>query len=225
MATPTTTDQSTKGFIIKHMNADHQNSLAMYLQVYCHLSAAEAKSSRLEDISLSDLLISARGTRYTVPLDPPMKAFSETRSRVVAMHKECLQRLGISDIIIQEYRAPHGVYAIGFGICLAWLVGFYQRENFLPGSVLYETLGLERAPLIAQLCYKLQPLAFYGMLGAHVVEGSLLLAVKRLKPHGVPFLSGLWCVWMLSTLIEGFGGVYRFDDMVAEKRAMKEQKK
>ncbi|PLB55223.1 putative integral membrane protein [Aspergillus steynii IBT 23096] len=220
MASSNAADQSattSKNFIIKHMNADHQKSLAMYLRVYCHVSASEAKSARLEDISLSDLLLSAQGTRYTVPLDPPMASFSETRGRVVAMHKECLQKLGISDITINEYRAPRGVGAVGFAVCLAAIVGFCRRDNFVPGSLVYETIGLDSFPAMSQLCYKVQPLVFSFLVGAHVIEATLL-AIKRLKPHGVPFLSAAWIGWVLSTLVEGFGAWMRFDAMVKEKR-------
>lgn len=212
---------ATKDFIIKHMNADHQKSLAMYLRVYCHVSASEAKSARLEDISLSDLLLSARGTRYNVPLDPPMASFSETRGRVVAMHKECLQRLGISDITINEYRAPRGVGAVGFAVCLAAIVGFCRRDNFMPGSLVYEMIGLDNFPAMSQICYKVQPLVFSFLVGVHIIEAALL-AVKRLKPHGVPFLSAVWISWVLSTVIEGFGAWVRFDGMVREKRGGKE---
>ncbi|KAI9043338.1 DUF2470 domain-containing protein [Aspergillus affinis] len=224
MAPSNTADQSantTKNFIIKHMNADHQKSLAMYLRVYCHVSTSEAKSARLEDISLSDLLLSARGTRYTVPLDPPMASFSETRGRVVAMHKECLQKLGLSDITINEYRVPRGVGAVGFAVCLAAIVGFCQRDNFLPGSLVYETIGLDNFPAMARLCYKVQPAVFIFLLGAHAIEAALL-TVKRLKPHGVPFLSATWFAWVLSTVVEGFGAWIRFDAMVQEKRGGKE---
>lgn len=211
----------TKNFIIKHMNADHQKSLAMYLRVYCHVPASEAKSARLEDISLSDLLLSARGTRYTVPLDPPMASFSETRGRVVAMHKECLQKLGMSDITINEYRAPRGVGAVGFAVCLAAIVGFCQRDNFVPGSLVYETIGLDSFPGMARFCYKVQPYVFSFLVGAHAIEATLL-ALLRLKPHGVPFLSAGWTSWVLSTLVEGFGAWVRFDRLVKQKRGGKE---
>ncbi|KAI9931764.1 hypothetical protein MW887_010343 [Aspergillus wentii] len=179
-----------KDFIIKHMNADHQDSLVLYLRVYSQISAREAKSARLEDISLSDLVISANGTRYSVPVDPPMKTFSDARSRVVAMHKECLQKLGISDIIIKEYRAPRGAGAVTFAICLAILLGYPRQTDFQPGSILYDTIGLANIPSVAEFLYSFQPLLFPLVLGAHLLE-TTLFAFLRLKPHGVTFLSGV----------------------------------
>ncbi|KAB8067258.1 hypothetical protein BDV29DRAFT_186484 [Aspergillus leporis] len=215
---------SSKYFIINHMNADHQKSLAMYLRVYCKVAEGDAKSARLEDLSLSDLLISARGTRYSVPLDPPMKTFSDTRSRVVAMHKECLQRLGLSDIVIKEYRGPQGLsQVIPFGLVVATLIAFCRRSNFLPGSLLYETTGLEQYPSFAQFCYKVQPLLLTLLLGIHALEATLL-AVKRLRRHKVPLLSGVWLAWIGSILIEGVVAWRRFDEMVKEEE-LKEHRK
>ncbi|TPR11833.1 hypothetical protein CAN33_0050690 [Aspergillus niger] len=178
-------DRSNISFTITHMNANHQDSLAAYLQVYCHVSAREAKSARLEDITLSDLVISANGTRYTVPIDPAMGSFSESRSRLVAMHQECLARLGRSDITIKEYRRPEGIEIFLFFVFATALVAFSRRSNFLPGSLFYETVGLGAVPPLAQLFYKTQPFVLTVMAGSHVVEASLF-TVKRLKRHGVP---------------------------------------
>ncbi|OJJ39557.1 hypothetical protein ASPWEDRAFT_37360 [Aspergillus wentii DTO 134E9] len=212
-----------KDFIIKHMNADHQDSLVLYLRVYSQISAREAKSARLEDISLSDLVISANGTRYSVPVDPPMKTFSDARSRVVAMHKECLQKLGISDIIIKEYRAPRGAGAVTFAICLAILLGYPRQTDFQPGSILYDTIGLANIPSVAEFLYSFQPLLFPLVLGAHLLE-TTLFAFLRLKPHGVTFLSGVWFAWIVSTLIEGGGAWMRFGKMVKKESAKREHR-
>lgn len=213
-----------KDFIIKHMNADHQDSLVLYLQAYCHVSAGDAKSARLEDISLSDLVISADGVRYSVPFDPPMKSFSDTRSRVVAMYKDSLQRLGLSEFAIKEYRAPQGFQIVIFVTCLATYIGFVQRSNFLPGSIVYESLGLEKVPVFTQFCYDIQPLLFPAMVGIHVLESGLL-AFLRLRPHRVPLFSGLWFAWMASTFIEGFGAFQRIKGMVKEEETKRENRK
>lgn len=215
---------SNKQFIISHMNADHRDSLALYLQAYCNISAGDAKSARLVDISLSDLVISADSVRYSVPINPPMKNFSETRARVVSMYKDSLQRLGLSDISITEYRAPRGLHVFVFGVCLATYIGFSRRSNFVPGSIMYETLGLEKVPGFTQFCYKIQPWLFSGMVGIHLLE-SVGLAMLRLKPHRVPFLSGLWFAWVSSTFIEGFGAWQRTGQMVKEEQAKRENRK
>lgn len=209
-------DDSSKAFIVKHMNADHQDSLSLYLRVYNNVPSSDAKSARLEDLSLTDLVITASGTRYTVPITPPMKSFSDARSRVVTMQKECLAKLGVSDIVVTEYKAPHGVTAVTFTVCLTAYVLFCRRSNFLPGSLVYDWV-FAKAPAAAESCYNIQPLLFPGLLASHTLE-SVLLAFKRLRRHQVPALSGVWCAWMVSTFIEGFGAWQRFDGMIKEKQ-------
>ncbi|RLL92977.1 hypothetical protein CFD26_100316 [Aspergillus turcosus] len=206
-----------KSFIIKHMNTSHADSLSLYLRAYCGVSAHYAQPAVLQDISLSDLLITAKGTRYSVPIIPPMTSLSEARARVVAMHKESLQRLGLSDITIREYRPPHGFQIVSLALVVATLVVFSRRSNFLPGSVFYEMVGLEAYPAFTRFCYDVAPVVVGLMLGAHLLEATLL-AVKRLRPHGVRFGSGLWFAWVVSNFVEGFPVWRRFDQMVREER-------
>lgn len=212
---------STKAMIIKHMNADHQDSLTFYLQVYNSVPSSDAKSARLEDITLNDLLITAGGTRYTVPINPPMKSFSDARSRVVAMHKECLKQLGLSDIVIDEYRFPRGGQAVAFVLCASFYIISARQANFQPGSLVYDSL-LHKVPTIANYCYDYHPAAFLAFLGIHSLEAGLL-AANRLRRYRVPFFSGVWWAWVISTVIEGMTAWQRIGMMVKEKRG--EQKK
>lgn len=211
---------SGKDFVIKHMNADHADSLQLYLQAFCGITAREAKDASLEDLSLSHLILRAQGTRYLVPVDPPMKDYSEARGRLVALHKESLQKLGRSDVTLTEYRAPRGIQAVIFALCLYTYASCFRRGNLLPGSFVYENLGFKYVPDFAHFVYNIQPLLFPSVVGIHLVE-SALLAVKRLKPLGVPFMSGLWCVWVASTFVEGFGAFQRIGQIVKEERAKK----
>ncbi|RHZ43064.1 DUF2470 domain-containing protein [Aspergillus thermomutatus] len=213
-----------KSFIISHMNTSHADSLSLYLRVYCGVSAPDAQPAILQDITLSDLLITAKGTRYSVPINPPMTSLSETRARVVAMHNDCLQRLGLSDILIREYRPPHGFQIVSLGLVVATLVVFSRRSNFLPGSVFYEMAGLDRYPAFTRFCYDVAPVVVGLMLGAHLLEATLL-AVTRLRPHGVRVASGLWVAWMVSNVVEGFPVWRRIDQMVREERVKREHRK
>ncbi|GIJ84482.1 hypothetical protein Asppvi_003329 [Aspergillus pseudoviridinutans] len=216
-------DTTNKSFIIKHMNSSHADSLSLYLRAYCGVSAHYAQPAVLQDISLSDLLITAKGTRYSVPINPPMASFSETRARVVAMHKDSLQRLGLSDITIREYRPPHGLQIVSLAMIVATLVVFSRRSNFLPGSVFYEMTGLDRYPVLTRFCYNVAPVVVGLLLGVHLVEVTLL-AVKRLRPHGVRVASGLWFAWIVSNFVEGLPVWRRFDEMVREERMKRERK-
>jgi len=215
-----TATMSHKDFVIKHMNADHGDSLQLYLQAFCGITAREANGASLEDLGLDNLILRAQGTRYLVPIDPPMKDFSEARERLVALRKESLRRLGRSDVTLTEYRAPRGVQIVIFGLCLFTYVSCFRRSNLLPGAFVYENLGYKYAPDFAHFVYNIQPLLFPVMVGIHVLE-STLLAVLRLKPLGVPFMSGLWCTWVGSCFIEGFGAFQRIEQIVKAERAKK----
>lgn len=181
----TNANAPTKSFIIKHMNTSHADSLSLYLRAYCGVSAHFAHPAILQDISHSDLLITAKGTRYSVPINPPMTSLAETRARVVAMHKDSLQRLGLSDITIAEYRPPQGLQVVSLVLVVATLVVFGRRSNFLPGSAFYETVGLDRYPVFTRFCYDVAPVVVGLLLGSHLVEATLL-AVKRLALELLP---------------------------------------
>lgn len=201
-----------KTTIITHMNKDHQRSLSMYLQVYCGVSAREAQSAQLADITLDDLLIVANNTRYTIPLTPPLASLSEARPRVVAMHQHCLQKLGLSPVVITEYRAPRGAQSLIFLTCLGLMVGFARRAHFVEGSWVARTVGAE----LAQKAWTVQPWVLWGLLGAHVLE-AMLLAATRLRPYGVGLFSRVWWMWMASTVVEGFAAFQRIDRMAKEQ--------
>ncbi|CAI7584747.1 unnamed protein product [Penicillium palitans] len=193
---------SSKDFIIKHMNADHQDSLRLFLQAYCGITSTQAKNAELEELSTSNLIITAHGTRYSVPIEPPMKNYSEARSRMVAMHKESLKRLGRSEITLTEYRAPRGIHAVIFVL------------NLQPGSDLYEYLGLHRVPWFPRLVCITQPL----VVAIHIIE-TIALIVTQLKPLNVPVLSGLWWKWVASCFVEGYGSFARIKQFVKEQKA------
>lgn len=211
---------SGKDFIVKHMNADHADSLQLYLQAFCGITAREARDASLEDLSLSQLILRAQGTRYMVPVDPQMEDYSEARGRLLALRKESLEKLGRSDVTLTEYRAPRGFQAVIFALCLYTYASCFRRDNLLPGSFVYENLGYKFVPDFAHFVYNIQPLLFPSVVGIHLLE-SALLAVKRLKPLGVPFMSGLWCAWVASIFVEGFGAFQRIGQIVKEERAKK----
>lgn len=210
---PTAT-MSSKDFIIKHMNADHQDSLELFLQAYCGITSTQAKNAQLEELSTSNLIITAHGTRYSVPIEPPMMNYSEARGRMVAMHKESLKRLGRSEITLTEYRAPRGIQAVIFVLCLLFYVTCFLRSNLQPGSDLYEYLGLQHVPWFPRLVCMAQPL----VVAIHIIE-TIALVVTQLKPLNVPALSGLWWKWVASCFVEGYGSFSRIKQFVKERKA------
>ncbi|KAJ5477457.1 hypothetical protein N7539_007601 [Penicillium diatomitis] len=215
---------SSKDFIIKHMNADHADSLQLYLQAYNGITAKEAKGATLEDLTLSNLILSAHGTRYSVPIQPPMKDYTEARVRLIALNNDSLQRLGRWDVTLTKYRPPRGFQAVIFGLVLFTYVTCWRRSNLLPGSFVYENMGFRVFPDFTHFIYTIWPVFFPAVLGVHVLE-SAALAVLRLQPLGVPFGSKLWAIWMGSCFIEGFGSFVRIRQIVNEERAKKNGKK
>lgn len=205
--------------IVDHMNTDHQDLLPLFLEVYCLVprSSTAAQSAKLEDVSLSELVISANRTRYRIPFEPPLSSLDDVRQRVIDMRDHCLQTLGISDIVVREYRPPTGPYAVLFTVCLATFIAFSRRSNFLPGSTLYSVCALGHVPRFAAFCYTIQPVLLTTMTAIHLAE-AVHLAVKRLRPHRVPLFSWLWWAWVIDDFIEGVGALTRFDALVREER-------
>lgn len=212
---------NSKTSILNHMNEHHQDSLSLYLRVYNKVPASEAKHAHLEDATPNDLIITTKDptTRYSVPFDPPLESTDaiHLRPRIISMHKACLSSLGLSDIVVREYRPPSGFLALVFGLCLSTFITTFRRGNFLPGSLLYEALHLGSVPGFANLCYTYQPVFFPIFASIHLSE-AVLLAFKRLRPYRVPFLSRLWVLWFTSNVIEGFGAWVRFDSIVKEEK-------
>ncbi|KAL4886754.1 hypothetical protein BJY04DRAFT_76959 [Aspergillus karnatakaensis] len=210
-------DASRKAFIIKHMNNDHARSLSLYLRAYCAVSPRAAEKPTLEDLRLTDMVISAQGTRYTIPFDPPLTSFTETRPRVVAMHKESLSRLNLSDTVLTEYLPPKPTEYIPFALCLAVLVGYARPQNFQPGSLLYETAGLDRYPGFTGFSAKWGSTIWWVLFVIHGFEALYLLGWLRLRKHQVKAFSGLWWTWIVLGWVEGFPAWKRIDAFVKSK--------
>jgi hypothetical protein len=62
------------------------------------------------------------------------------------------------------------------------------------------------------------------MLVVHISE-TVYLARTRLRKHQVKTGSPIWCSWVISNFIEGFGAIQRFDAVVQDKEEEKKQKK
>lgn len=225
-------EESQKQRIITHMNSDHRDTLALFLEVYNRVPFAEAQTAQVEEIRLNGMTISRADypnnaksprTNFLVPFEPALKDYSEARHRVVEMHKHCLQTLGRSDVTIQEYRRPRGFGAVMFIVCLATMVAFSRRSNFKPDSLLYSSL-LHHVPSFATFCYKIQPLLISAMAVIHLTE-ALHMTFYRLRPHNVRFGSKVWILWVVNDFVEGVTALQRFDALVEEKQALKAQHK
>jgi hypothetical protein len=226
--------------IITHMNADHADSLFLFARHYCKLPTAQASTAKLTDIELTHLLISTTSafTNYTtnrttarnyIPLTPPMSSFSEARERLVAMHNESLAGLGMSEIAVTRYQPPSSPFHLFvFALCLWCWLSFCYRPNLLPNApvkAIYDFWSVGGYwPGLASFSYFLQPFTICFMLVVHISE-TVYLARTRLQKHQVKTGSPVWWSWVISSFIEGFGAIQRFDAVVQDKEEEKKKKK
>ena len=214
--------------IIKHMNADHQNSLIRYLRHYHHLSSFSARNATLTAIDLSTLTISTSPTpfsptTYRIPLDPPLSSWADARPRLVIMDNEACSRLGCSPTTIKKYVPPHGFMILNFALCLWTYITFSRRTHFIPGS-LYHQVFFQHVPRFASFCYKIQQLVIYAMAAIHLAE-VVYMERSRLRKHTVRTLSRVWWMWLLSDFVEGWPATIRFNSTVKEEEEKRAKQK
>lgn len=205
--------------ITTHMNAQHQDSLSLFLQHYCNIgpSASTSTSTTLVTLHLDSLILASQGKRYYIPLHPPMSSFSETRPRMKAMRQECLRALDLSDVKITSYVAPQGLIPrLTFLAVILTMLLFSRRRNLLPGSIFYDSLGLRYVPNFVSFCAIIQPWLIKVMLAIHFSE-ALWMARTRLRKHQVRSWSRLWWMWVGTCFIDGIFSLQRIDELVSRK--------
>ena len=228
------TDAAMQARIITHMNADHAESLALFLQHYNKLSPSLAAKPQLDEFTLDHMIIKSSYGRSLIPLEPPLNSYGEARERMVQMNTEALHGLGLSDIKVTEYVPPRMGWQVAmFGLCLISFVSFSpfgspdlgrqaasSRVNLL---YLFWSIG----GLVPGLSYFAHDVAMYVFVFMCVVHSgeATWLAYSRLRRHQVPQFTLVWWQWVLSCAIEGFGSFVRFDQMIKEKEEEKAKKK
>lgn len=210
--------QASKQGIMNHINANHTDTLVLYLKVYCRFYPESVDSIEMVDITLSDMIISVQGTHYRVPIDPPIKSLHDARQRFISMRNHCLTTLGLSDIMAKEYKPPQGISLL---VVMAFYALFSQRSNFLPGSMIY-SLVFERIPNVSHFCSQIQPIFIPTVLAIHAIEACYF--ATQLRRHHVPFLSKLWLAWIVSSLFDGFATIRRFGETLQKEKLKEEHK-
>ncbi|KAF2257237.1 integral membrane protein-like protein [Trematosphaeria pertusa] len=224
MATPEAQESAAKERIIKHMNADHSDSVRRYLEAFQKKSFYQVRHAKMTDITVNVMKFDCGGEQVTIPFDPPMKSLREARERVVQLDKDALQALGRSDISITKYIPPyvHPLHLFNFSQCFIVYVVFSRASNFSAGSILYDSV-LFHFPGFANFCLAIQPYLISIMVGIHVYETVLM--VRKLARHGLTPFERLWWAWTGSCFVEGVTSFKRLDALIAEKRREKEAKK
>lgn len=130
-----------------------------------------------------------------------MKSYREARERVVAMDHECLEKLGRSDITIQNFVAPTTglLYPIETLVVAATFLSYSQRWWFEPGGSVAGVLGQG----FARFSWVIQPWLLLGMIAIHGGE-ALWFERTRLRVHSVNPRTVVWWLWMGFCFLEGW---------------------
>jgi hypothetical protein len=167
-------------------------------------------------VDLTGMTFIAGSKAHWIPFEPPLKSYRDARERVVAMDKDCLTALGRSDVTINEYVQPSGVYAAGLAICAATFLGFSQRWWFAADQVVASVLGQS----FAHFAWTIQPWLLAGLFLIHGGELAWFIPA-RLQKHSVNVKTKEFWLWAISEFIGGVFCSTQFDALVERKRAAK----
>ncbi|KAH8730584.1 hypothetical protein GQ44DRAFT_449017 [Phaeosphaeriaceae sp. PMI808] len=226
MATPAAQDDAARLRIIKHMNADHQDSIRRYIEAYSNKSLFQTRDAHLSDINLNDMKITCNGRQHAIAFDPPMKSLREARERVVQLDKDALRILDRSDIVVDKYIPPtvHIGHLWNFSQCFFAYILLPFSSNWQPGSLMY-SMVLYKFPTfssyIAQFGWWI---VFAFMIPIHTIEAAIMARRLRNK-HGLTPLDWVWWSWTASCFVEGITAKWRLNNLVEIKRKEKEAKK
>ncbi|KAJ4994315.1 hypothetical protein SVAN01_00144 [Stagonosporopsis vannaccii] len=224
MTTLEAQEAAAKQRIIKHMNADHHDSIRRYVEAYASKNPRQSHSAQMTDIDLNQMKFSCDGQTSTINFDPPMKSLRESRERLVQMDKDTLQILGRSDITITRYIPPYVKpgHLFNFTQCLLLFMLLPRGANFRPGSLLYDNV-LFIVPAFARLVLQVRWIVLPLMLAIHVTEAYIM--TNKVKRHGLSSADALWWMWVGSSFVEGITSFWRLDGLIAEKQREKDAKK
>ncbi|KAI9737266.1 MAG: hypothetical protein M1818_005799 [Claussenomyces sp. TS43310] len=218
---PTPQDVAAKARILSHMNSDHQRELSHYLQHWAHLSARASSSPiQLLDMTYTRMDLAARdGTHHRIPIQPALRSWADARLRAAEMDRQARAALGLSDVIVTEYRAPHPVTLI---VCALSYISLLLHFRILPGTFFHDRiLGYFPGGPSSYLWWQARLGSLIVLV--HLVEATYM-AVK-MKKHDVLLGSKLWWQWVGFNFLEGFPSHLRFDALVAEKKRALEARK
>jgi hypothetical protein len=194
-----------------------------YLEAFKQKSFYQVRQARLTDVTLNDMKFNCGGQQLTIPFDPPLKSYRETRERVVQLDKDALEILGHSDITITKYIPPwvHIGHLFNFSQCLITLLLFSRAAHLQPGSLPYD-LFLVHIPKFANFCLTIRPVLLVFMVPIHVIEAVFM--ARKVRRHGVTPFDGIWWVWVASCFVEGVTSFWRADGLIAMKKEKEARK-
>ncbi|SZF03620.1 unnamed protein product [Blumeria hordei] len=213
--------EATKARIIKHMNADHADSLSLFLQFYSHLSPQAATGAKIIDISLNELKLQTSDQQIEmITIEPPMNTWTEVRTRMVEMDTLAREALDVSNIYITNYLPPKKlIHKTVFGTCLFTFVNFalaWRKSIIVSGTYYYDKI-LIWFPGGPEMFLKVANMITLPVIAIHLAE-AYYLDRSRLRRHGIHRGTKVWYLWILSCFVEGIGCFQRFDAEVRRKK-------
>jgi hypothetical protein len=202
--------------ILSHMNKDHRVSVEDYLVVYGKVKL----DSKVQNIKMSEITVNHMSITFehedlefpiekVIPFEPPMEDLKEARSRLVEMAKYAAEKRGYSPYQIIGYTPP-GI----FNRALLGLIYLPLATIAVPGiltnSMVTNFLGRGTVSWLLKNAWNVT----YITVGIHAAE-ALFIMKPKLDKFRVP--TDYKLEWYLSTLLEGFPAIKRFNALVEEK--------
>ncbi|PNY24324.1 Uncharacterized protein TCAP_05736 [Tolypocladium capitatum] len=222
MASATATDEARRNRIVAHMNQSHTRELTHYLRHFAGASRRAASSPSLCDVTLQGMRIRAGGNDYAVPFTPPLDAWDDAKGRIIEMDATARRGLGISDVYITEYVPPQGTDIVVFGAVVAYFTSVASLPWVVPGSSFWRILTAV-FPGGPEWFRWIVAIIFLPVLAIHLTEAFFF--DRKLQRHGVDRWSGLWWRWVATCFVEGVCSFRRMNNIIAQKKAQKEDKK
>jgi hypothetical protein len=136
------------------------------------------------------------------------------------MDKTCREALSRSDITVNEFVPPTGLYLLEFLLSAATFIGYSQRWWFAHGQVVERTLGSG----FAKFSWTIQPWIISAMLLIHGVELVFFIPRLLIKHNANPWTT-TWWLWVVFSFVEGQPSWWRFKRHVSKKQEEKQMQK
>lgn len=233
---------ATKSRILTHMNKDHRLSLFDYINHFLHREVVDPTDPNCS-VELVDIGAEYMTLKYTypgspneqlvqIPFNPPMRddSLQEARPVLVRMAKEAAEARGYSVVQVSKFlplgsgpTAPFDlmVVAMTMTIVVPSLKTFFWRD--FVGSTLFGWTDPIRdvaqwSPVLGGLVNFVanRPWATIGALySLHAFEAVTVMAAKTRK-YRVPAPQRYG--WVLTTVVEGFPAILRFNRVVKDQK-------
>lgn len=198
------------------MNKDHRVSIEDYLVVYGKVKL----DSKISNIKMTEISVDHMSITFghqdlefpvekVIPFEPPLEDLKEARTRLVEMAKRAAEKRGFSPYQIEGFTYP-GVGGWALNALIYLPLAAYLIPSLLTNATVTGLLGASKVQWLGKNSLTITLVT----VGIHAAE-SLFLLRPKLNKYRVPIDYKL--EWYISTLIEGFPSIKRFNALVAEK--------